>query len=180
MNQIKKEVSAMYRRIAPLLLSLLALSVILAGCSGNTNTGSTASPAASAAASSTPAASTSPAASASAAVSAPPTVAPSPDGFVMGKVTSVSGSTITLTTVNPAGTKTITAGAFTTYSVSGSTKTATADDIKVGDVITASLNGTTAVKIIDNGPNINPDPSAYVSPSPSPSPSASAAASPSK
>jgi hypothetical protein len=100
----------------------------------------------------------------------------------MGTVTSISGNTITLSVVEHNGAsatnteKSITVDSCTSYAVSGSLKAATISDIAVGDVITSSLNGTTALKIIDNGPDINPDPSAYVSPSPSPS---DAAASPS-
>jgi hypothetical protein len=159
----------MKRKIIPLMICVFVLSAVLAGCAGNTNTDASASPGASAEASASAAAS--PAASAAAS----PSVSLTPDGFVIGKVTDISGTTMTLATVNPDGTKTITVDSNTAYSVSGSTKTATAADIAVGDVISVSLSGTIAMKIIDNGPDINPDPSAYVSPSPS----ETAAASPS-
>ena len=156
----------MKRKIIPLLICVFVLSAALAGCAGKTDDNASASP------------SVAPEVSEGADSStAPSPVAPGlPNDFVIGRVASIDGGTFTLTTVNPDGTKTITADDSTTVSVSGSTKTATLGDIAVGDVISVSLSGEKALKIIDNGPDINPDPSAYVSPSPSetaPSPSAS-------
>lgn len=143
----------MKRRIIPLLLMIFLLSGVLAGCAGKTDTDASASPGTSSAASESTASS--------------PAVSLTPDSFVIGTVTAINDNTLTVATVNPDGTKTITVGDGTTYTISGSKKTAALSDISVGDVISVTLNGTTAIKVIDNGPDINPDPSAYVSPSPS-------------
>jgi hypothetical protein len=95
----------------------------------------------------------------------------------MGKVTAVASDKITLDIVNPADTRMISIDEYTSFAIAGSTKSAALSDIKVGDVITATLFADLALKIVDNGPDVNPDPSAYISPSPSdsasPSPSAS-------
>lgn len=165
----------MKRKGMALTAAVIVLALVLAGCAGNTNNGGAA--ASPNAASSPSAAAATGGAPSGASANPSPSVNTSPDGFVMGKVTAISGTSITLSLVNPAGTKTITADTGTTYEISGSTKTAVLTDIAVGDVITATLNGTTALKIIDDGPNVNPNPSSYISPSPSasasPSPSAS-------
>jgi hypothetical protein len=164
----------MKRKGLALLIGLVVLSFALVGCAGKTDGNAAASPSAPAATDTGAAASASPSASPSAAASADATV----NGFVMGKVTAISGSQITLDVVNPAGSKTITVDStLTQYAIAGSTKTAALSDIAIGDVITATLAGDTALKIINDGPNVNPDPSAYASPSPSDTAAASPSAS---
>ncbi|SHH85289.1 hypothetical protein SAMN02745823_01198 [Sporobacter termitidis DSM 10068] len=176
----------MKRRGIALLIGLAVVTFALAGCAGNADNGATPSPSPSASdttaspsteASPSAETSSSPSPEASPSPSPSPSVSVAPDGFVMGKVTTIDGNQITLSVVNPAGTKTITADTNTSFAVSGSTKSAALSDIAVGDVITATLNGTTALKIINDGPNIDPNPSAYISPSPSPSADASPSAS---
>lgn len=151
----------MKKRIIALTTGLLVLSVFVAGCSGKTNSGANASPSDSAAVS--PAAS----AAVSAAASASPAVSVAPDGFVMGKIKSITDTEIVLTLKNPDGEKTITTDLTTTFAKAGSVKTIARTDLAKGDVITATLKGTLALSIVDDGPNIDPNPSAYVSPSPS-------------
>jgi hypothetical protein len=155
----------MKKRVIPVMMCFFAFLLVFTGCG---NDGSNVSP--------------SPGATAPTDTSASPS--PSTKGFVMGTVTAISGDTITLSVVEHTSDtatsnieKSVTVSSNTTYAVSGSKKAATLSDIAVGDVITATLSGTAALKIIDNGPDINPDPSSYISPSPSPtetSPSPSA------
>jgi hypothetical protein len=165
----------MMRKGIVMLIGLAVLVFALVGCAPKTeddaaSPDTAASPGVSDPAEISPSEDVSPSAEAS------PSADLKPDGFVMGKVTAITGDQITLETVNPPGTKTIRTDDNTGYSIAGSTKNAEFADIAVGDVITVTVNGDLALKIIDNGPNINPDPSAYISPSPSdtasPSPSA--------
>ncbi len=181
----------MTRKVIALFICAFVFTIVLAGCVSNSN--STASPSPSTAAvtnSASPSVSASsspePSVSSSPIVSSSPSPSVSPDGFVMGKVTAVNGQIITLTVVTHAAdssaalesVKTIMADNNTSITISGSLKSAAITDIAVGDVITSTLKGTTALRIIDDGPNVNPDPSAYmVSPSPSASASPSPAAS---
>lgn len=164
-----------------LLIGLAVLVFVLVGCAPKTEDG-TVSPDTTASLGASAPADASPDDEAGSDGEASPSPSPSPsprlepDSFVMGRVTAINGDQITLEIVNPSGTKTIRVDENTDYSIAGSTKNAELADIAVGDVISATLNGDLALKIIDNGTDVNPDPSAYISPSPtdteSPSPSA--------